>query len=130
MVTQQRPYDHLLNEQQQKAVYSPHNRLLIVAGAGTGKTRAITHRIGWLINHQNIPPEHVVAVTFTNRAADEMRERVQTLTDRDDIHKTRISTFHSPLRTYTSPTHPPPRTRPRIQYLRPVPTAPAPSNKS
>ena len=82
-----------LNEQQKQAVKSISKHLLILAGAGTGKTRAITSRIIYLIKERHINPLNILAVTFTNKAANEMKERVFKYIedDREPI----IKTFHS-----------------------------------
>lgn len=83
-----------LNDKQQQAVYHHQGPLLIIAGAGSGKTRTITHKIGYLIDQIGVSPENILAVTFTNKAAEEMRGRVALLTG--DISATPlISTFHS-----------------------------------
>jgi DNA helicase-2/ATP-dependent DNA helicase PcrA len=88
--------DELLNElnsQQLNAVKSEDQHVLILAGAGTGKTRAITARIAWLVKQAGIDPNSILAVTFTNKAAGEMKERVAGLIG-EDVPVT-IKTFHS-----------------------------------
>ena len=83
-----------LNSQQKKAVELIGSPLLIFAGAGSGKTRVLTEKIAHLIEHIGMPPEHILSVTFTNKAAGEMKERVQRLITHD-ISKMTIGTFHS-----------------------------------
>jgi DNA helicase-2/ATP-dependent DNA helicase PcrA len=85
-----------LNEAQKKAVLHKDGPLLVLAGAGAGKTRAIAHRVAYLVN-QGVEPERILAITFTNKAAEEMKKRINKLltTDYSRLTTPFISTFHS-----------------------------------
>ncbi|MBS3768597.1 MAG: UvrD-helicase domain-containing protein, partial [Candidatus Cloacimonetes bacterium] len=86
---------HELNEEQTKAVKHFTGPQLIIAGPGTGKTRVLTNRIKYLILNKKIAPEKIVAITFTNRATEEMKKRLQEQLAKADVHKLTISTFHA-----------------------------------
>lgn len=83
-----------LNPDQREAVLYFDSPLLIIAGAGSGKTRVITNKIAYLIREKGYSPSHILGVTFTNKAADEMKTRIQQMTG-IDANKFRVSTFHS-----------------------------------
>lgn len=83
-----------LNPPQQEAVFHTEGSLLILAGAGSGKTRVLTHRIAHLIADKGVNPFNILAITFTNKAAQEMRERVDKLTGADGM-SVWVATFHS-----------------------------------
>ena len=82
-----------LNEQQRNAVASPAEKLLVLAGAGSGKTRVLVHRIAWLLQAEQVSPFTVLAVTFTNKAAREMRGRIETLMGQS-FNGMWVGTFH------------------------------------
>lgn len=86
-------YLSLLNPEQKQAVEHEGSPLLILAGAGSGKTRVITTKIAWLISEKNVDPRSILAVTFTKKAANEMRERAQAM--EPGAEESQIRTFHS-----------------------------------
>ena len=83
-----------LNEKQLQAVKSPDGPLLILAGAGSGKTKVLTTKLAYLVNEKNINPYNILAITFTNKAAKEMKERAYKML-KENAYKMQISTFHS-----------------------------------
>ncbi len=84
-----------LNEKQQQAAAHTDGAMLVVAGPGTGKTNVITHRIAHLIRNHQIPPQQIFAVTFTNKAAQEMLDRIKELLGTTQGLEVRIHTFHA-----------------------------------
>lgn len=85
----------MLNEEQKKAILTTEGRVLILAGAGSGKTSVITHRIAHLVQNLSVPPASILGLTFTNKAAQEMRKRVGALIDPAAAKQVMLTTFHS-----------------------------------
>ena len=89
---------HLLknmNPQQQEGIQAVDGPVLLLAGAGSGKTRVVTHRIAYLIEERGVPADQILAVTFTNKAAKEMGERVEKILGHSSLARPTLSTFHS-----------------------------------
>ena len=84
-----------LNENQRKAAEKIEGPVLILAGAGSGKTRTVTYRIAHMIKEKNISPLNILALTFTNKAAREMKERAEELIGEENSYNLVVSTFHS-----------------------------------
>lgn len=87
-----------LNDKQREAVAAPIGNYLVLAGAGSGKTRVLTHRIAWLISVENVPESNILAVTFTNKAAAEMRHRIEATlaqSQGNNMFGMWVGTFHS-----------------------------------
>ena len=83
-----------LSENQKKAVLHIEGPLLVFAGAGSGKTKTLTYRVAYLIEELKVKPDNILAVTFTNKASEEMKERIKNLLNKD-INLFWIGTFHS-----------------------------------
>ncbi len=84
-----------LNKEQGKAVIQKEGPILILAGAGSGKTKTLTHRVAYLISQHKVPAKNILAVTFTNKAAGEMKERIASLLENQNTSMPTIGTFHS-----------------------------------
>ncbi|MFN4174128.1 MAG: UvrD-helicase domain-containing protein, partial [Parachlamydiaceae bacterium] len=84
-----------LNPEQREAVLSTEGRVLILAGAGSGKTKVLTCRMAYLISVKGVPPQAVLGLTFTNKAAAEMRKRLASMVGPNLAKKATLATFHS-----------------------------------
>lgn len=84
-----------LNEEQSKIVYAPPGQILVISAAGTGKTRVLTERIIHLMKNEGIDPSEVLAITFTNIAAEEMKKRIQNRLETSGHIPDSIGTIHS-----------------------------------
>lgn len=89
------PLLKILNEQQRAAVSTKDGPVLVVAGPGSGKTRVLTHRIAWMLSEMQVPPWQILAVTFTNKAAREMRLRLDRMLGDTSTRAMALGTFHS-----------------------------------
>lgn len=85
----------MLNDHQRKAIQTTDGHVLVLAGAGSGKTSVITHRIAYLINEKKTAPSSILGLTFTNKAAEEMRKRVAAMVELPLAKQVTLSTFHS-----------------------------------
>ena len=84
-----------LNDKQYEAVVNTEGPSLVIAGAGSGKTKVLTHKISYLINEKNVKPWNILAITFTNKAANEMKQRIENLVGGQATNDMWIGTFHS-----------------------------------
>ncbi len=85
----------MLNDHQKKAIHTTEGHVLVLAGAGSGKTSVITHRIAYLIQEKQVNPSSILGLTFTNKASEEMRKRVASMVDPSLAKQVILSTFHS-----------------------------------
>ena len=83
-----------LNDRQKEAIINYEGPMLILAGAGSGKTKVLTSKVAYLIEEKNVDPENILAITFTNKAAKEMKERILKMIGYK-AYNIQISTFHS-----------------------------------
>jgi DNA helicase-2/ATP-dependent DNA helicase PcrA len=83
-----------LNAQQSAAITAPRGATLVIAGPGSGKTAVLTRRVAYLVSQLNVPPSQIMAVTFTNKAAREMLERIERLLG-ENLHGLTVGTFHA-----------------------------------
>ena len=83
-----------LNDKQYEAVVNTEGPCLVIAGAGSGKTKVLTHKIAYLIGEKKVHPWDILAITFTNKAANEMKERIANLVG-DNVKDMWVGTFHS-----------------------------------
>ena len=90
----QQTFSHL-NPDQRKAVQTVQGRVLILAGAGSGKTSVLAYRIAHMLQNLNVPAESILGLTFTNKAAQEMRQRVAKIVSHRVAASVTLSTFHS-----------------------------------
>ena len=91
------PLTEGMNRQQQQAITAGDGPVLVLAGPGSGKTAVLTRRIAWLIRERNVPHYRIMAVTFTNKATDEMRSRLAQMLD-GNLNGMQIGTFHASRR--------------------------------
>ena len=83
-----------LNDKQYEAVINTEGPCLVIAGAGSGKTKVLTHKIAYILQEKNVKPWDIIAITFTNKAANEMKERTKTLIG-NGVNDMWVGTFHS-----------------------------------